>query len=653
MPSQPLSTFSSSLPSSLCLPLTKFSYATVSNENIVPIPWIHLSSKNSLFALFDTSPTLLDNGQVEDRQKLKVLRDPEIMEEIDLYVLAKEAHRSMNTAPTSLLDAQVPQVTIIVKVPNIAIKYPMPNGQIRRFQMRFATNEHYYDAMKSLSRADVPTVEAGSFPATKQPPAQNQPSNILPDDSASQIGVPNTKCGTRSYANRAPLASEMNPGPHPPLISTLSSAPTVHNMPPPNFRSNDHSVGQLPTIQNTRNPISGNHSNLSSTTGTTLVPTISALSYRADGTLGYIGMMPHSGTNHAVSGQTGTDRYDIPRPSTTHSADQKASLLLPPRRELPFPTQKPSSAVKPPNEVTTTATGMTEPRSNSSRDWAIENPGMSGGPDQDLTPSIPAAKSKRAAAKTATKTPAKKPRVAPTRKKPAAKKPAKNNTTISSIDEHLQRPELGRMTRSRSILTAQTSNQTMNQQSKDPVGDSRSASIPAQASRVRDRNKHDVDFANRKLVVQDLEIQGTPKDVGHAFPCTPADQIIQTHTPRPAAVAADPVSPSKQVHRHEEQAQTIPARSFSIDHQSTPDRAPTVVHTSDAEKNELAHGSPFANSDASLRAWATLPPEIRNPALRDFVCQSIMQPSFVDLCKALENVWETTLLEPRLRNRNT
>ena len=36
----------------------------------------------------------------------------------------------MNTPPTSLLDAQVPQVTIIVKVPNIAIKYPMTNGQV-------------------------------------------------------------------------------------------------------------------------------------------------------------------------------------------------------------------------------------------------------------------------------------------------------------------------------------------------------------------------------------------------------------------------------------------------------------------------------------------------------------------------------------------
>lgn len=79
MPSQSHSTFPPPLPSPACLPLTKFSYATVSNEHIVPIPWIHLSSKTGLFALFETSPTQLEDGQLEDRPKLKVLRDPEVM----------------------------------------------------------------------------------------------------------------------------------------------------------------------------------------------------------------------------------------------------------------------------------------------------------------------------------------------------------------------------------------------------------------------------------------------------------------------------------------------------------------------------------------------------------------------------------------------
>ncbi len=77
MPSQGPQPLSQSSP--LCLPLLKFSYATVSNDNIVPIPWIHLSSKNALFAIFETSPAQLEDGRVEERQKFKVLKDPEIM----------------------------------------------------------------------------------------------------------------------------------------------------------------------------------------------------------------------------------------------------------------------------------------------------------------------------------------------------------------------------------------------------------------------------------------------------------------------------------------------------------------------------------------------------------------------------------------------
>lgn len=76
MPSQGSQQLSSS---PLCLSLLKFSYATVFNESIAPIPWIHLSSKNSLFAVFETSPVQLDNGRVEERQRFKVLRDPEVM----------------------------------------------------------------------------------------------------------------------------------------------------------------------------------------------------------------------------------------------------------------------------------------------------------------------------------------------------------------------------------------------------------------------------------------------------------------------------------------------------------------------------------------------------------------------------------------------
>lgn len=123
--------------------------------------------------------------------------------------------------------------------------------------------------------------------------------------------------------------------------------------------------------------------------------------------------------------------------------------------------------------------------------------------------------------------------------------------------------------------------------------------------------------------------------------------------PRPPTPTIGSVLPSKQIPKHKEQIQKGPPTLFaSINGDVSTHKAPTMVYSPANMDARLGRDSQFANADASLEAWATLPPEIRNPDLRDFVCRSIMQPHFVDLCKALENVWETTLLEPRLRERD-
>jgi hypothetical protein len=63
----------------ICLSLVKYSFATVSIESVAPVPWVHVSSKNNLFAIFETAKTRRLDGTIEERPKFKVLRDPEIM----------------------------------------------------------------------------------------------------------------------------------------------------------------------------------------------------------------------------------------------------------------------------------------------------------------------------------------------------------------------------------------------------------------------------------------------------------------------------------------------------------------------------------------------------------------------------------------------
>jgi hypothetical protein len=64
---------------SICLPLVKFSHATVPISSVAPVPWIHISSTRELFASFDTLTIKNSNGTNEERKKFRVLRDPEVM----------------------------------------------------------------------------------------------------------------------------------------------------------------------------------------------------------------------------------------------------------------------------------------------------------------------------------------------------------------------------------------------------------------------------------------------------------------------------------------------------------------------------------------------------------------------------------------------
>ena len=48
-------------------------------DSVAPVPWTHISSKQNLFAVFETVRTRSLDGSVEERKKFKVLRDPEVM----------------------------------------------------------------------------------------------------------------------------------------------------------------------------------------------------------------------------------------------------------------------------------------------------------------------------------------------------------------------------------------------------------------------------------------------------------------------------------------------------------------------------------------------------------------------------------------------
>lgn len=56
----------------------------------------------------------------------------------------------------------------------------------------------------------------------------------------------------------------------------------------------------------------------------------------------------------------------------------------------------------------------------------------------------------------------------------------------------------------------------------------------------------------------------------------------------------------------------------------------------------------FTSADEQLRAWAESSEGVRIPAVKEVFCRAIMNPGFVDLCKAVSEMWETEILKSKM-----
>ncbi|RMZ77221.1 hypothetical protein DV738_g4458, partial [Chaetothyriales sp. CBS 135597] len=198
----------------LLLDLAKYSYATLPMNSVGPVPWIHISNTVSLVALFETRRSLGGQGDVQEKSIFKVLKDPEIMEELDLQALARESQLAVERSDDAIQHSKDQNVAVITRAPVIAIKYPLNEREVRRFQIRFQSDEHYYEAMKLFSRAGVRPVEAGTFPS--------RPRTAVSNNSAAPTAQ------GQSISSRPATASKLTIKPYVPRPSTVPDTYSQH-----------------------------------------------------------------------------------------------------------------------------------------------------------------------------------------------------------------------------------------------------------------------------------------------------------------------------------------------------------------------------------------------------------------------------------------
>ncbi|KAL2835234.1 hypothetical protein BDW59DRAFT_156051 [Aspergillus cavernicola] len=273
--------------------LAKFSYTTNSNNYRGPLTWSHVFGNGDIVGEFERH-TMSPPGRI----LFKVLCNNETLEEIGITDLLKEHDNSLK-APPNQDNWKKPVFAVVVKLPCLAVKYPLRNTCIRRFQIKFSSDRDYYSALAILSEINCPFSDSNTSSAQPMRRSTSCLSNLgsTGPTTGAQDGLSRTTGTPRS-------SSSMIPPPYP-----FRSAP-VYSLP--------SSSSSSTTLYGANRPFS------SSTTSTPL-------------------------TNK------NPNQPQFQRPSTTtcytgfHDT-QDLDENLPPTRELPFPkpaTKKPRLTLKP------------------------------------------------------------------------------------------------------------------------------------------------------------------------------------------------------------------------------------------------------------------------------------------------------------------
>ncbi|KAK2740177.1 hypothetical protein FQN55_009018 [Onygenales sp. PD_40] len=306
---------------SLDIPILKFSYSTTSVDRVSPLGWTHISSSGDLAVSFERVRPQEVSSSVKEGQRLRVFRGRDVLEQLNLDSLAREA-----AAEASHPQNSKPQYAIIVKSPCLAIRYPARNDQVRRFQIKFPSDADYSHAISILNRVGCPitssTVGTTPHPSSIRPFSSSSHASQIPTSSGLMSLAPNaTSSGldnSRSiepYQARPWSSSLMDARPHGSFIGSFSNNSMNTGPGGPAYRRLHTACG----IDNAKSP-----DTVGLTTSTTLSP------------------MSNQEKSHMASRPTGPIHPDE-RPATAPLLPKVDSLsqVLPPRRELPFAKPRP------------------------------------------------------------------------------------------------------------------------------------------------------------------------------------------------------------------------------------------------------------------------------------------------------------------------
>ncbi|KAL2044738.1 hypothetical protein N7G274_002513 [Stereocaulon virgatum] len=170
------------------LPLFKISYSTTATPRSSK-QWTHLPNRDSMFVVFDMVRKKDLDGVVVERKLLKLVKEGELLEEIELDALTHQARIMEQNAKSRQILYDDLHVLVLVKGQLLAMRYQLQDGQFRKIQMNFQKSSDCDIAFSTLKSIGLPNQDRGqqsyaavwrpqssqeAFQSTSQPGSQEQ-----------------------------------------------------------------------------------------------------------------------------------------------------------------------------------------------------------------------------------------------------------------------------------------------------------------------------------------------------------------------------------------------------------------------------------------------------------------------------------------------